>query len=371
MDKEKQDIKYMKKVINIAKKGEGYTSPNPMVGALVVKDDEIVGQGYHHFFGDAHAEVNALEEAGDMARNAILYVNLEPCCHYGKTPPCYHKIIEAGIKKVVIGMEDPNPKVSGKGIMYLRKAGIEVKTGVLEKEVKRLNEAFIKYISSDIPFLILKTAQTLDGYLATREGDSKWITNEKARNYGHKLRHRADCILVGSNTVLNDDPRLTTRLPDKKGKDSLRVVLDEDLKTPTDARIINQNSTENTILAAGTKLPGEKRNEFESHDSVELKTFSLDKENKIPLKDLLQYLHDEQAVTTLLVEGGGTVNYSLLQQNLIDKIYMFISPKIMGGNDGVSVFQGKGPAKIKETTKLKNIELEKIDDNFLLKGYLN
>jgi len=369
--KAKRDKKYMKKVLKLAQKGEGYTSPNPMVGAIVVKNDKIVGQGYHHFFGDAHAEANALEEAGDKARNAELYVNLEPCCHYGKTPPCYHKIIEAGVKRVIIGMEDPNPKICGKGIKYLKKAGIEVKTGVLEAESKKLNEFFIKYITTDYPFVILKCAQTLDGYLATSSGDSKWITNKKARNFGHKLRHKVDSILIGKNTLLEDNPQLTTRLQECKSTDSLRVVLDENLEIPVDSRIIQQDSTAKTLIVTAESTSYRKIKKYEEIESVEILTLPVNNGNQLPLKSLLNYLHDEKQITSLLVEGGGTVNYSFLKQDLIDKVYAFIAPKILGGNNGISVFNGKGSEKIKDSRNLKNINIDNLNDNILLSGYLN
>ncbi|MGM0446325.1 MAG: bifunctional diaminohydroxyphosphoribosylaminopyrimidine deaminase/5-amino-6-(5-phosphoribosylamino)uracil reductase RibD, partial [Bacillota bacterium] len=266
----KDDKYYMKKTLRLAKKGEGYTSPNPMVGALVVNNGEIVGRGYHKKAGEPHAEVYALDQAEQKATGATLYVNLEPCCHFGKTPACSLKVIKSGIKRLVVAMEDPNPLVAGEGISQLEEAGIEIKAGVLEKEAKLLNEVFIKYITEKLPFVYLKSGQTIDGFLATSTGDSRWVTNKKARLYGHKLRHKVDAILVGVNTVLNDNPRLTTRLEDKKGIDPIRVVLDSKLKTPIDADIINQKSESKTIIATTSNYNKDKYNELIIKDNLEI-----------------------------------------------------------------------------------------------------
>ncbi|MFW6006663.1 MAG: bifunctional diaminohydroxyphosphoribosylaminopyrimidine deaminase/5-amino-6-(5-phosphoribosylamino)uracil reductase RibD [Bacillota bacterium] len=364
-----EDEIYMKKAVNLAKKGEGYTSPNPLVGAVVVKNGEIIGTGYHQYCGGPHAEVYALDEAGEKARGGKIYVNLEPCCHFGKTPPCTDKIIKSGIKKVIIGMEDPDPRVQGKGIEKLKKAGIEVKSGVLEKEAKKLNEIFIKYKTTNYPYVIMKSALTLDGFLATSSGDSKWITNKKARKYGHKLRHKVDGILVGAGTVLNDNPRLTTRLKDKEGKDSMRIVLDSNLKIPLDSKIINHNSSAETLIITGNNAPVEKLNKLCDMKNVEIKTFRLNNAQQIPLKKLLRYLHDRE-ITSILVEGGGKINYSFLNSNLGDKVYYFIASRIYGGNDGISVFEGKGPQKMEEVKDLKQVEYQILENNILIKAYL-
>ncbi len=366
----KDDTYFMKKALELAKKGEGYVSPNPLVGAVVVKEGEIVGSGYHKKAGTPHAEVHALEDAGEKASGATLYVNLEPCCHIGKTPACSLKVINSDIKRLVVGMIDPNPKVAGQGIKQLEKAGIEIITGVLEKEAKELNEIFIKNMQDKAPFVYLKTAQTIDGFLATRTGDSRWVTNEKARAYGHKLRHKVDAILVGSGTVLNDNPRLTTRLEDNTGVDPIRVVLDSKLRTPLDANIINQESESKTIIFTSQDYNQKKFKQFQEKENVKVIILNKDSDNQLDLDEMLQILFDME-VMSILVEGGGTVNHSFIQQNLVDKIYTFIAPKFLGGNDGVPAFKGKGVERMKNSYKLKNIEFEKVDDNYLMIGKLS
>lgn len=363
----KDDTYYMKKALELAKKGEGYVSPNPLVGAVVVKEGEIVGSGYHQKAGTPHAEVHAIEDAGEKAKGATLYVNLEPCCHIGKTPACSLKIINSDIKRLVVGMVDPNPKVAGKGIEQLKKAGIEIKTGVLEDEAKKLNEIFIKNMKENAPYIYLKTAQTIDGFLATSTGDSKWVTNEKAREYGHKLRHKVYAILIGIGTILSDDPRLTTRLKNKKGIDPIRIVLDSKLRTPLDANIINKKSDNKTIIFTSKNYNKEKFDKFKDKDNVQVVILSLDNNNNLDLDEMLKILYDME-VTSILIEGGGEVNHSFIHQGLIDKIYTFIAPKILGGNDGIPSFKGEGIKSMQEIFKLKKIEYEVIDDNFLIIG---
>src|SRR6056297_2782771 len=249
------DKKYMARAIKLAELGEGSASPNPMVGAVVVNAGEIVGEGYHKHYGGPHAEVIALDQAGEKAKRAVLFVTLEPCSHYGKTPPCAKKIIKSGIKRVVVAMVDPKPEVAGRGIEMLREAGVKVKLGLFEEEAKKINEVFLKYIQTDYPFIILKKAQTLDGYIASSSGDSKWITNSEARLEGHKLRHRSDAIMVGIGTILADNPSLTARLEKKTGIDPLRIVLDPLLEIPLEAKIINQKSDADTLIITSEKFP--------------------------------------------------------------------------------------------------------------------
>ena len=366
----KDDNYYMQKCLSLAQKGTGYTSPNPLVGSVIVRDDTIVGTGYHQYYGGAHAEVNALNDAEKKARGATLYVNLEPCSHHGKTPPCSQRIIKSDLSKVVIAMKDPNPLVSGEGIRELKEAGIEVKVGVLEKEAKILNEIFIKYQTTSSPFVYLKTAQTLDGYIATRTGDSKWITNKKARLKGHKLRHKVDAILVGINTVLNDNPKLTTRLPKKEGKDSIRIVLDSKLRVPLDANIINQKSSAATYIITGNKVAKAKIKNYQKLDQVKVLTVPLSEEGKIPLKKLLNKLHQKE-ISSILVEGGGNVNASFFNSGLVDKVYTFIAPKIMGGSDGISSYEGKGFDKMSQIKKLTRVKYQQLGGNLLITGYIN
>lgn len=390
----------MKKALKLARKGEGTTSPNPMVGAVVVKNNEIIGRGHHKYYGAPHAEVYALEEAGKEADGATIYVTLEPCSHYGKTPPCSLKLINSGIKRAVIAMEDPNPLVAGRGILQLQEAGIAVKVGVLKKEAEKLNEVFIKYITTDFPFVYLKTAQTIDGYLASKTGDSRWITNKKARLRGHQLRNKVDATLVGIGTVRKDDPQLTTRLPDteenngistgnqeqdkingtgnkignnnidgSKGQDSIRLVLDTHLKIPVESRIVNHSSDKPTIIVTGKDVSEKKAKILTSKRKVEILSLPLDDKKRIPLRKLLEILHTRK-ISSLLVEGGGKINYSFLQEGLVDKYYAFIAPRILGGNDGISSFSGKGPDSIMDVKELKNIKYEVLDKNILLSGYL-
>ncbi len=354
----------MNKALELAKKGEGYTSPNPMVGAVVVKDGKIIGQGYHHYYGGPHAEVYALDQAGEEAKGATIYVSLEPCSHYGKTPPCSLKVINSGVKKAIVAMTDPNPLVAGRGILQMEEAGLGVEVGILEREAKELNEVFIKYISSDIPYIYLKSAQTLDGFLATSIGDSKWITNEKARLLGHKLRHKVDAILVGIGTVLKDDPSLTTRFTNDKGIDSTRIILDARLEIPLKAKVINQESTANTILVIGENCDESKKKFLIEKEQVEILTIPLD-DARIPLDILLKILHD-RCISSILVEGGGRVNYSFLHTDLVDKIYSFIAPKILGGNDGISVYAGKGPESMNQVKELTDVQYQVLGDNILM-----
>lgn len=363
----KNDEYYMKKALKLAAKGEGYTTPNPLVGAVVVKNDKIVGKGYHKKAGEPHAEVHALNQAGEKAAGATLYVNLEPCCHLGKTPACSLKIINSKISRLVVAMEDPNPVVAGKGIQDLEEAGIEIKTGVLEQEAKELNEIFIKHMTEEEPFIILKTGQTLDGYLATRTGDSRWVTNEKARKYGHQLRHKVDGILVGVGTVISDNPRLTTRLDDKDGKDPIRIVLDSKLRTPTNANIINEDSESPTFIVTTEDYDREKYKKLNKLNNLSIIVLIKDSNGRIDLEQLLKELYKKE-ITSILIEGGGKVNHSFLETGLIDKIYCFIAPKLLGGNDGIASFNGPGVKKMNNAYELKNIEYELLDGNILCKG---
>lgn len=364
------DVKYMKIALELAKKGAGYTSPNPLVGAVVVKEDQIVGKGFHKYYGGPHAEVYALKDAGPAAKGATVYVNLEPCSHYGKTPPCSREIIKAGVKRVVIAMEDPNPLVSGRGSEQLRQAGVEVESGILKQEARKLNEVFIKYITTDYPFVFLKTAQTLDGYLATSAGNSQWITNKRAREEGHRLRHRSDAILVGIETVLADNPRLTARLPGKEGregKDPVRIILDSQLRIPEDVNVIKHNSPAATYIVCGKEVNHEKKKVLSDKNGVELIELPLTARGRIPLRILLKELHQRE-FSSLLVEGGGRINYSFLREGLIDRVYAFIAPRLLGGSDGIAVFRGEGPTEMAKAENLKEVEYKILADNIMISG---
>ena len=363
------DQRYMARALELAKLGEGSTSPNPMVGAVVVKDGKIVGEGYHQKYGGPHAEVFALKAAGEKAIGADIYVSLEPCSHYGKTPPCAQKLINTGIKRAVIAMVDPNPEVAGRGIEMLREAGIEVELGLLKEEAQNLNEIFLKYIKSDYPFVYLKKAQTLDGYIASSSGDSKWITNSAARLEGHKLRHRADAIMVGIGTVIADDPSLTARLESKNGIDPIRIILDPLLEIPLTAKIINQKSTAKTLIITSDNLNNSaaqiKKEKLLKKKQVEILTFETDNTNYFNLKKLLIELR-ERKISSVLVEGGAKLSHTFLKENLVDKFYYFIAPKIYGGSDGIASFCGEGPKMMSDAVELEILEQKNIDDNILL-----
>jgi diaminohydroxyphosphoribosylaminopyrimidine deaminase/5-amino-6-(5-phosphoribosylamino)uracil reductase len=359
----KDDERWMKRALRLAEKGRGRTSPNPMVGAVVVKEGVAVGEGYHAKVGEAHAEIVALREAKEEARGATLYLNLEPCAHFGKTPPCAPEVIEAGVKRVVIGMEDPNPLVKGKGIEILRKAGLEVELGILEKECQRFNEVFCKYILKKEPFVILKVAATLDGKIATRNGDSKWISGEAARRIVHKLRNQVDGVLVGIGTVLKDDPLLTARV--RGGRDPYRIVLDSRLKTPEKAKVIG-TSPSKAIIAATALAPKDKVERFEER-GVQIFIFD-SKEGRVDLKSCLSRL-GEIGVMSLLVEGGSQVNGSFLDEGLIDKVLLFFSPKLMGDHQAPGIFGGKGISNLQEAIALKEMKTKKVGEDILIEGY--
>lgn len=358
------DEKWMKRALRLAEKGRGRTSPNPMVGAVLVKNGQVVGEGYHARAGEAHAEILALRQAGEEARGSTLYINLEPCIHYGKTPPCAPAVIEAKVRRVVIGMEDPNPLVTGRGLKSLKKAGLDVEVGVLEKECRRLNEAFCKYILKKEPFVILKVAATLDGKIATREGDSKWISGETSRHFVHRMRDQVDGVVVGIGTVLKDDPQLTARI--KKGRDPYRIILDSRLRIPEDAKVIG-NSPSKTIIAT-TELAA--RDKIERLEKKGVRILTLDsKQGRVDLKNCLSKL-GEMGMMSLLVEGGSQVNGSFLGEGLIDKILFFLSPKLIGDREALGIFGGSGKANLKETIPLNELRVRRMGEDILIEGYL-
>ncbi len=358
------DEHWMRKVLHLAEKGRGRTSPNPMVGAILVKKGEVVGEGYHAKAGEAHAEIIALDRAKKGARGATLYINLEPCTHYGKTPPCAPRVIEAGVKRVVIGMEDPNPLVRGKGIKALKKAGLDVRVGILEKECRRLNEAFCKYVSVKEPFVILKVAATLDGKIAARDGDSKWISGEASRRFVHKLRDQVDGVLVGIGTVLRDDPLLTARV--RGGRDPYRIVLDSRLKIPERANVFGDFPTR--VVVATTELAPEGK--IESLEKRGVRILSVDsKEGRVDLKPCLSKL-GEIGIMSVLVEGGSEVNGSFLDEGLIDKLLLFLSPRLIGDHRAPGIFGGRGVSSLQEAVPLKEMKVKKIGEDVLLEGYL-
>ncbi len=354
----------MRQVLNLARRGAGHTSPNPLVGAVVVRGEEAVGTGYHQVAGGPHAEVIALDKAGERARGASLYVNLEPCSHQGRTPPCTKLIITSGVGRVVSAMEDPNPKVSGRGFQLLREAGIQVKTGVLEQEARRLNEAYIKHITTGYPLVAVKTALTLDGKIATRTGDSRWITGEKSRRYVHRLRGQFDAVMIGIGTVLADNPLLTTRFGE--GRDALRIVVDSKARLPLGAGLINSSPTASAILAT-TELADPDRCRRLKEQGVNILTLP-SREKRVDLRALFEKL-GKRGVTSVLVEGGGRLNYSLLEQGLVDKLLLFVAPIIFGGKDAPTAFNGSGIDRIADAWRFEQVELKRLQQDLLVIGY--
>ncbi len=316
---------FMQRALQLAARGRRLVNPNPMVGAVIVKDGRVVGEGYHQRFGEAHAEINAIRDAGAMTRGATMYVTLEPCCHYGKTPPCTEAIVNAGISRVVIGMLDPNPLVQGKGVQALRQHFVEVITDIACPECEQLNEVFIKYISTGMPFVTLKIAQTLDGRIATRNGHSKWITSTAARAQVHKFRCEHDAVLVGIGTVLADNPRLTIR--HVAGEQPIRIVLDSNLRIPLNSYLLNDAHTAHTLIAT-TKLHSPATEHIETSGASVLQV-EADSSGKISLPHLLRAMANMQ-ISSVLVEGGTAVFTSFLRQKLADRLVVMIAPKILG-----------------------------------------
>jgi diaminohydroxyphosphoribosylaminopyrimidine deaminase/5-amino-6-(5-phosphoribosylamino)uracil reductase len=342
-------------------------SPNPLVGAVIVKNEKIIGEGYHEIYGGPHAEINAFKHADEDVKGATLYVTLEPCSHYGKTPPCAEAIVEKGIKKVVIALGDPNPEVSGRGIKLLREHGIEVVTGVLQEESKKLNEIFLKYITTMLPFCILKTAMTLDGKIATRSGDSKWITNEASRNYVHKLRHRVSGIMVGANTILQDNPFLNTRLKEGNGSDPIRIIVDTGAKIPLESNVLNLESKAHTIIATTNLAKKEKLRELESKGAEIIILPQTD--HGVDLKCLMKEL-GKRKIDSVLLEGGSELNYSALEADIIDKVIAFIAPKIIGGREAKTSVGGLGRNVMEDAIELSHIKTQSFGEDIMIEGYI-
>ena len=361
------DELYMKRAINLAKKGSGHTSPNPLVGAVIVKDNKIIGEGYHEYYGGNHAEVNAIENATKDVEGSTIYVTLEPCSHFGKTPPCAKKIVESKFAKVVIGMTDPNPLVSGRGIRIIEEAGIEVVAGVLEEDVKELNEIFIKYILTEKPFCYMKYAMTLDGKIASWSGDSKWITSEKSRKYVHHIRQQVSAIMVGIGTVLADDPSLTTRRGGEVDKDAIRVIIDTRCRIPLDARVLNLDSSVRTIIATGSSC--EEKLEALREKGAEIITTPL-KENRIDIEWLFEEL-GRMGIDSVLLEGGATLNYSALDAGVVDKVMAFVAPKLIGGQNAKTPVEGEGIAYVRNAVKLKDLDIKRFDEDILITGIID
>jgi diaminohydroxyphosphoribosylaminopyrimidine deaminase/5-amino-6-(5-phosphoribosylamino)uracil reductase len=358
------DEELIKKTLKLAENGRGQVSPNPMVGAFLVKDDKIVGEGFHQVFGGKHAEVVALDRAGEGLEGETLYVNLEPCSHYGKQPPCVDRIVESGVKRVVIGTQDPNPLVNGKGIDLLRNHGIDVRVGVLENECRALNEAYFKHVVRGLPLTTLKIAQTLDGKIATNNGDSQWITSERARRYVHKMRSQNDAVLVGIGAVLSDDPELTVRLV--KGVNPKRVILDSNLRMPLNARLLSGPLVYKTIIATTLNASWEKIKSIEEGGAT-VWVIESNAEGRVDLPTLWKKLGQE-GIASVLVEGGSQVFSACLKAKLVDKIAVFIAPKILG--DGLNAIQHLEIKDLDHSINLRDFRKQQIGDDVLLSGRL-
>jgi diaminohydroxyphosphoribosylaminopyrimidine deaminase/5-amino-6-(5-phosphoribosylamino)uracil reductase len=368
MEAQAHDHHFMQMALDLARQGAGHTSPNPMVGALLVKQGRIVGQGYHAKAGGAHAEVNAIADAGDEAAGATLYVTLEPCHHTGRTPPCTRSILAARIARVVVAMADPNPHVSGGGGAYLTEQGIKVVWGVLESEAQQLNEAFVKHARSGRPFVYLKYAATLDGRLAAATGDARWVTGPKARAFVHQLRQQVDAIMVGIGTVVADDPSLTTRLPDGKGVDPQRIILDPQLRIDERARLLHQQTAAATVLVTGDKIGTPKRARLEAA-GAEVMRMPL-QAGQIDLTALMEKL-GARGICSVLIEGGGGLIGTALRSGVVDKVYAFLAPKLLAGDDGVPVCRGAGAATMDAALVLDQVAVRRFDEDTLVVGYIN
>jgi diaminohydroxyphosphoribosylaminopyrimidine deaminase/5-amino-6-(5-phosphoribosylamino)uracil reductase len=359
---------YMRRALALAKRGMGTTSPNPMVGAIVVKGGKIVGEGYHHKAGEEHAEILALNKAGQHARGGTLILNLEPCSHAGKTPPCVNSVIRAGIRKVVMAMEDPNPLVNGKGVALLRKAGIDVKVGLLAREARVLNEAFIAYMEKKRPFFIMKAAASLDGKIATRIGESKWITNEESRAYANQMRSVMDGIMVGINTVILDNPLLLPRVAKPK-RYPVRIVLDSKLRIPLSCELVKTGSKYKTLIFTLPDSRQEKESRLKSM-GVEVVHVAEGENGRVSLKGICDELRKREIVS-VLVEGGGELNSSFIQEGLIDKVVLFYAPKLIGGKNASSLVGGKGIDFLKDACRIDIFSVRKLKEDICVEGYVH
>ena len=359
------DVHFMQRALALAEKGRGRTSPNPMVGAVVVQHDRIVGEGYHARAGEPHAEVMALQSTVRVTTGADLYITLEPCCHRGRTPPCTDQIIQAGIRRVVIPTLDPNPLVSGRGVQILRDAGIAVELGLLSKEATSLNEAFTKFITRRTPFVVLKAAVSLDGKIATRTGDARWVSGEQSREYVHALRDQMDAVIVGIGTVRRDNPRLTTRLAEG-GRDPIRVIVDGRGPLPLDAQVFQPGSISRTWVAVAADAPAERIHTLERRGVTVLEAGG--PHGRIRLEHLLKRL-GEREVTSVMIEGGEGIFTSAIEEGIVDKFLLFVAPILVGGKTAPSLLGGAGIEEIGQALRLSRLRVEPLGEDLLIEGY--
>ncbi|MGG3467138.1 bifunctional diaminohydroxyphosphoribosylaminopyrimidine deaminase/5-amino-6-(5-phosphoribosylamino)uracil reductase RibD [Neobacillus pocheonensis] len=355
---------YMDLALKNASAMKGQTDPNPLVGSVIVNDNRVVGIGAHLKAGEPHAEIHALRMAGEKAKGGTIYVTLEPCSHHGRTGPCAVAIVEAGLKRVVIATLDPNPVVSGNGVKILEDAGIEVITGVREKESQQMNEVFNKFIVQKKPFVTLKSGITLDGKIATHTSHSKWITSPEAREDVHHLRNENMAILVGVNTVIKDDPELTTRIPN--GRNPIRIILDSTLKVPLESKVLTDNLAETWIF---TSENYDKKKE-QTLKSLGIKVFQTSGKKHVDPNDVVHTL-GENLISSLLIEGGGTINASFLENKLIDKVVLYFAPKLIGGQNAPTFLEGAGFEKMSDAVELSDGTFTKVGPDFKFVGYPN
>lgn len=357
-----KDREYMRMALQLAEKGSGWVSPNPLVGAVIVKEGRVIGKGYHERYGQLHAERNALLSCTESPQGATLYVTLEPCCHYGKQPPCVDAVLEAGIRRVVIGSADPNPLVGGKGIRILREQGVKVTEQVLKEECDRMNEVFFHYIRTGHPFTVMKYAMTMDGKIAAYTGVSQWITGEKAREHVHKQRHRYRAIMAGVGTVLTDNPLLTCRM--EGGRNPIRIICDSGLRTPLSSQIVATAKQVPTILATCCT-------EQEKHTAYQKAGCHIltvpKKEGHIDLQALMEQLGREK-IDSILLEGGGTLNWSALESGIVQKVQAYVAPQLLGGHSAKTPIEGSGFPSPTAAVKLKNSKVSCLGKDFLIES---
>ncbi len=361
------DEKMMRRALNLARKGAGFTNPNPMVGAVIVKDGRVIGEGWHEAYGGPHAEIIAFEKATEDVAGATMYVTLEPCSHYGKTPPCVHAIVEKKLARVVVAMEDPNPLVAGRGIEFLKRNGIQVDCGILEQEAMKLNNVFVKFITTGRPYCVMKTAMTLDGKIASYTGSSKWITNEESRAFVHRLRSRMTGIMVGITTVLVDDPMLTSRLQERTVRQPVRIVLDSRARIPLSSAVLKTTHLAETIVVV-TELadPGKVLKIQEM--GAEVVTMPI-KNGHVDIDAVMEHF-GKRGIDSILLEAGGAINYSALADGVVDKVYAFIAPKIIGGKSAKTPVEGEGIAEMQDAIQLEDLEIVRFGDDVMIGGYI-
>jgi diaminohydroxyphosphoribosylaminopyrimidine deaminase/5-amino-6-(5-phosphoribosylamino)uracil reductase len=357
----------MREAIREARKGLGWTSPNPPVGCVISRGGEVVARGYHRRAGEPHAEIEALKNLqGRVKSGDTLYVTLEPCNHFGRTPPCTQAILKSGIRRVVVGTMDPNPNVAGGGSRFLAEKGLEVVKSVLEPECLRLIEIFRKHSRTGLPFVAAKSALTLDGWTATSVGNSKWITGESSRRFVHRLRERMDGVMVGVGTVKTDDPSLTVRLKSRQGGDPLRIVVDTHLRIRPDAKVLRNDGSGSTLIVAGESVPSDRFKLFERQGAAIL--VCPEKDGRVDLSAMMVRL-GKVPVTSVLLEGGSTLMGAMIRQRVVDKFYIFKAPKLLGGGDGIPMASGPGPLSIDSCLRLKDIRIRRFGEDVLFVGY--